>query len=60
MTTSRPKPNDPDQSKRFIELAKELGADGPDADLQAAIKQLGKHAPEPRRQVGKKAKAKPR
>lgn len=49
------KPDDPDQSKRFKELAAELGADCDDG-LDASIQRLGKQTPEPRRKVGKKAK----
>jgi hypothetical protein len=36
-----PKPDDPEQSKRFIEIAKEVGADE-DADaLERAFKKIG-------------------
>jgi hypothetical protein len=55
------KPDDPAQSKRFLELAKETGADADDwAALEASVKMLGKRFPEPRRKVGKKAKPRSR
>jgi hypothetical protein len=33
-----PKPDDPEQSKRFIETAEEVGADTDDAALERALK----------------------
>jgi hypothetical protein len=50
----KPKPDDPAQSKRFLKLAKELDADADERDLEASVRRLGKHAPEPRRRLGKK------
>ena len=35
-----PKPDDPAQSKRFLELAKEIGADGTKDDLEKAVRVL--------------------
>jgi hypothetical protein len=35
-----PKPDDPEQSKRFIETAKEVGADTDDAALERAFKKI--------------------
>jgi len=37
---SKPKPDDPAQSKRFHDLAKELEADGTADDLEKAVKTL--------------------
>ncbi len=53
-----PKPDDPAQSKRFLDLAKQLEADGADNDLANAVRTLApqKRAPEPRRQSGKSPK----
>jgi hypothetical protein len=50
-----PKPDDPAQSHRFKELAKELEADDGEKDLRESVKRLGEHAPERRRKLGKKA-----
>lgn len=55
---AKPSHDDPAQSKRFLELARELDADVDDNALEASVKRLGKHGPEPRRKIGKKAKAK--
>ena len=52
---TKPKQDDPAQSKRFLELAKELEADADERDLEASVRRLGKHAPEPRRTLGRKA-----
>ncbi len=54
----KPKQDDPAQSKRFLELAKELGSDAPAEALKGSVRRLAAHAPEPRRKVGKTAKAK--
>ncbi len=58
--TRRPmmRPDDPAQSKRFLDLAKELEAEVEDEPLDASVRRLAQHAPERRRKVGKKAKAK--
>lgn len=53
-----PKADDPAQSQRFLDLAQEIGADTQDEALEGAVRQLASHPPEPRRKVGKKAKAK--
>ena len=45
--------DDPEQSQRFRELARELGADGDGKALEGSVRRLAAHAPEPRRQVGK-------
>ncbi|HEY3915477.1 MAG TPA: hypothetical protein VGN61_13395 [Verrucomicrobiae bacterium] len=34
------KPDDPEQSKRFMETAEEVGADGDDAALERAFKKI--------------------
>lgn len=41
-----PKPDDPEESKRFIEDAERIGADDPDA-LDRALKKLAKQKQEP-------------
>jgi hypothetical protein len=56
MTPKSPKPDDPAQFKRFLELAKEVEADADDQTLRSSVKRLAAHSPEPRRKVGKKAK----
>jgi hypothetical protein len=35
-----PKPDDPEQSKRFIETAEEVGADADDGALERALKKV--------------------
>jgi len=53
---SKPKQDDPEQSKRFRELAKALEADDPKEaleNLDAAIRKLADLPPEPRRKLGK-------
>jgi len=52
-----PKQDDPEQSRRFLDLAKELGADDDENGLAASVERLARHSPEPRRELGKKAKA---
>jgi hypothetical protein len=52
------KPDDPAQFQRFLDLAKEIGADAPEEALEGSVRRLAEHPPEPRRKVGKKAKAK--
>jgi hypothetical protein len=52
---SKPKADDPAQSKRFLELAAEIGADGTEEALKQSVGRLGRHVPEPRRKLGKKA-----
>jgi hypothetical protein len=49
------KPDNPAQYQRFIELAKELGAEEGE-DIDAAVRRLASQKPEPRRKVGKAAK----
>ena len=57
MTKPKLAHDDPDQSKRFLDLAKELEVDADDRDLKASVKRLAEHVPEPRRKLGKKAKS---
>ncbi len=40
-----PKPDDPEQSKRFIETAEEVGADTDDAALERAFKKIAPRQP---------------
>ena len=42
---SNPKPDDPDQSKRFVDLAEEVGADTDDAALERAFKKIAPQLP---------------
>jgi hypothetical protein len=37
---SKPKPDDPEQSKRFIETAEEVGADDDPEALERALKKI--------------------
>lgn len=50
-----PPPDDPAQSRRFIEMAKEVGADeAPEADMfQRVVRRLGDTPKEPRQTKGK-------
>jgi hypothetical protein len=41
-----PTPDDPEQSKRFIEMAREVEADGTMEDLERAFAKLTKKKPE--------------
>jgi hypothetical protein len=43
------KPDDPDQSKAFIEKAREIGADGKRSGADKLIERLAKTKPEPRK-----------
>ena len=36
----KPPPDDPEQSKRFIDLAREVGADGSKDDFERAFKKV--------------------
>jgi hypothetical protein len=44
---SSPKPDDPAQSKRFIELAEELGAKADPKGLEASVRRLAGWPPKP-------------
>ena len=44
-----PKPDDPEQSKRFIEIAKEVGADSDAEALERTLKDIASEAPKDRR-----------
>lgn len=50
MTKHKTKPDDPAQSKRFIETAEEVGADTDDEALERAFKKI---IPAPKRQSSK-------
>lgn len=54
---THPQPDDPDQSKRFLELAKEIGADD-DKALEASVKRLAAQPRAQRREVRKKVRKK--
>ncbi|MDE2227580.1 MAG: hypothetical protein KGL11_00880 [Alphaproteobacteria bacterium] len=41
----RPKPDDPAQSKRFIEMARQVEAEGSKADLDRALTKIAKAKP---------------
>jgi hypothetical protein len=52
MKDRKPKPDDPEQSKRFIETAKEVGADDDAKALDRAFKKvasLPKQTPSPKK-----------
>jgi hypothetical protein len=42
-----PKPDDPEQSKRFIEIAREAEADGTKEDFERAFKKVAPSAKKP-------------
>jgi hypothetical protein len=46
----KPLPDDPEQSKRFIEMAREVGADGSKEELDQTLKKLAtsKRTPSPK------------
>ena len=45
---SKPKRDDPEQSKAFIEKAREIGADEKTSLSDGLMKRLAEHRPEPR------------
>jgi hypothetical protein len=47
-----PPPNDPEQSKRFIEMAREVEAEGSMDDLERAFKAVAKEKPAPKKPKG--------
>ncbi len=40
-----PKPDDPEQSKRFLQIAEEVGADTDDKALERAFKKITENPP---------------
>lgn len=48
------KPDDPEQSKRFIETAEEVGADTDDGALERALKKAGRSPNRPPRDTDTK------
>jgi len=40
MAKAKPKPDDPAQSQRFLDIAKEVGADADDEALERAFKKV--------------------
>ena len=52
----RPKPDDPAQSKRFNEAAKEVGADSDDGALERAFKKIRQSPSQHPRETGTKTK----
>jgi hypothetical protein len=53
----RTKQDDPEQSRRFIEMAGELGAKGSRGSLDRAVKKLAAHARlQPKSKVAKKGR----
>lgn len=53
------KKSDPDQSKRFIEAARELDCDEDEAALKARIKRLAESKPAPLKSLVRKPRKKP-
>jgi hypothetical protein len=51
MKEKRNKQDDPEQSKAFIEKAKEIGADEKHSDADRLMEKLAKMKPEPRKQT---------
>jgi hypothetical protein len=49
MIVKKPKPADKEQSKLFIEKAREIGADEEHSEADKLIRQLAKKPPEPRK-----------
>jgi len=47
-----PPPDDPEQSKRFIEMAREVEATGTMEDLERAFKAVAKEKPSPKKPKG--------
>ena len=44
---AKSKPDDPEQSKAFIEKARELGADGPEDEADTLMGRLAEKGPQP-------------
>jgi hypothetical protein len=51
-----PPPDDPEQSKRFIEIAREMGADGTEEEFDKAFRKLTLRRPQ--RQKSEKSRTK--
>ena len=54
MTKPKAKPDDPAQSKRFIEAARELGCDDDEDALKARMKRLAETKPAPLKSLPKR------
>ena len=52
----RPRPDSPEQSKRFIEMAREIGAHEERSEGDKLLKQLAKRKLEPRSEHGSGAR----
>ncbi|MGM4917195.1 hypothetical protein [Tardiphaga sp. 813_E8_N1_3] len=50
---NKPRPDDPDQSKAFIEKARELEADGDTSAADKLMERMAKMKPEPKIKKGK-------
>jgi hypothetical protein len=49
----KPEPDDPEQSRRFIETAGERGAEQPSPDFERVFRKLAERPKEPSRKSGK-------
>jgi hypothetical protein len=47
MTDTRPKPDDPAQSRRFIDMAREVEADDNEGAMDKALKRVARITPTP-------------
>jgi hypothetical protein len=50
-----PKPDDPDQSKRFIEMAREVGAEEPSPDFERVFRKVAEKPKRSRKVGGKRS-----
>lgn len=50
---AKPKPNNKEQSRLFIEAAREAGADGETSAADSVLERLAKQQPEPRKPARK-------
>jgi hypothetical protein len=48
-STAKPKPDDKEQSRRFVETAREIGADEEASAADQVLGRLAKQQPEPRK-----------
>lgn len=54
---AKPKPDDKEQSERFIETARKIGADRESSAADQVVGRLAKQAPEPRKPIKGKGPA---
>lgn len=59
MSPNKPEREVPSQSRRFIDAARELGADAPEEEFDRALRKVAAAPPAPKPKLDKPKKAKP-